>query len=126
MHKIVTKGTTLLAPRRPYEGGPAAHARERVAGVMAELGEIARTEVGQFVMLPVTPNVLHRIEFGGATRQPFDRELTPLRADKFADQSRPMFRQPVPDHQHVRRSQSRQLTHFGRRVSRHPDAPERY
>jgi hypothetical protein len=30
--------------------------------VIAELSEIARAEVGQFMMLPIAPYVLHRVE----------------------------------------------------------------
>ena len=61
---------------------------------MAELGEIARAEVGQFVMLPITPNILDRIEFRGVARQPLDGQPTALRGDEVADHPRPVRRQP--------------------------------
>jgi len=61
---------------------------------MAELGEVARAEVGKFVIFPVTPDVFDRIEFWGVTRQPLERRPAPLPADKLRDQSRPMRRNP--------------------------------
>ena len=51
------------------------HATQGTARVMTELGEIARAEVGQFVMLPVAPEVLHRIEFRRVGRQLLDRAM---------------------------------------------------
>lgn len=68
-----------------------------------------RTEVGQFVLFPVTPDVFHRIEFRGVGRQPLDRESAPLRADKLRDQPRPVLRQPVPDHQKLARQVAQQM-----------------
>jgi hypothetical protein len=68
---------------------------------VAELGEIARTEIGQLVVFPVTPNIFDRIEFRGIGWQPFDGEPTALRADKLGDQPRPLLRQPIPDHQEL-------------------------
>jgi hypothetical protein len=58
---------------------------------MAELSEIVRAETRQLVRLPVTPDMLHRIEFSCVTSQANDRDPTKLRADKYAaDHSRPM------------------------------------
>jgi len=76
---------------------------------MAELGEIAGTEVGQFVVFPVTPEVLHRVEFRRVTRQPLERQPAPLRADKFGYQARPMRRQSVPHHQQLPRQMTQQV-----------------
>lgn len=47
---------------------------QRAAGLIAELGEIAGTEIGQLVMFLITPDVFHRIEYRGVTRQPLKRE----------------------------------------------------
>src|SRR5208337_610837 len=86
---------------RHHQSGPAAHPPKRVASMITELTEVVGAEVGQLMMFPIAPDVLHRIEFGGITRQLLDREPTPLGADKFADQSCPMLWQPVPDHQQL-------------------------
>ena len=81
----------------------AAHTAQRMASLRAELAEVARAEVGHLVMFSVTPDVFRWIEFRSVTGQPRDREPTPLRQDKFADQPRPTGRQPVPDHQQLAR-----------------------
>ncbi len=90
---------TCLPLERTHQRRAPAHAPQGAARLIAELGEVARAEVGKLVMFPVTPDVFHRIEFRGVTRQPLDREPAPLRADKLGDQPRPVLRQPVPNHQ---------------------------
>jgi hypothetical protein len=68
------------------------HATQGTARVMTELGEIARAEVRQFVMLPVAPDVLHRIEFRRVSRQLLDRQPAPLRGDELLDRVSAMRR----------------------------------
>ena len=86
--------------------------------MVAELSEIARAEVGQLVMFPVAPNIFDRIEFWSIGRQPLGGEPAPLCADEFADQPRPMRRQPVPDYQQLARQMAQQMAeevhHLGR------------
>ncbi len=77
--------------------------------MIAEAGEIARAEVGQFVMFPIAPYVLHRIEFRGIAWQPLDCEPPALGADEVFDQSRPMRRQPVPHHQQLAAQVAQQM-----------------
>src|SRR5215472_7643856 len=69
--------------------------------MVAEFGEITRAEIGQFAMLPVTPDVLHRVELRRIARQTLDRELTILGSDEFAHQDGSMRGQPVPHHQQL-------------------------
>ena len=52
-----------MLPEGDQEGGSPAHAAQRATGVIAELGEVVWAEVGQLVMFPIAPDVLHRIEF---------------------------------------------------------------
>ena len=52
-----------MLPEGHHQGWPAAHAAQRATGVIAELGEVVWAEVGQLVMFPIAPDVLHRIEF---------------------------------------------------------------
>jgi hypothetical protein len=68
---------------------------------MAELGEVPRAEVWQLVMFSITPNGLHRIEFGGIARQPFDRESAPLGTDEFAHQPALDATAVRPNHQQL-------------------------
>ena len=65
----------------------------------AELGEIAWAELGQLVILPVTPDVFGRIEFRRVARQWLDYQPATLRMDEVADHSSPAHRQLVPYHQ---------------------------
>src|SRR6201987_454431 len=87
-------------------------------GVIAELSEIARAEVGQRVMLPVTPDVLYRIELGGIARQPFEHQPALLGTDEVAYQPRPMRWQAVPDHQQpapqLTQQMAEEVNHLGR------------
>jgi hypothetical protein len=53
--------------------------------VIAELAEVMRAEVRQLVMFPITPDVLHRIEFRGVGRQVVQRQAAPLAGDKLPD-----------------------------------------
>src|SRR5215472_12971374 len=50
-------------------------------------------------MLPVTPDILHRIEFRCVGRQLFDRESAIVRGDELFDSASAMRRQSVPHHQ---------------------------
>jgi quercetin dioxygenase-like cupin family protein len=57
------KNSGAKAGRALFMFTPAdAHSPQRPTGVIAELSEIARAEVGQFMMLPIAPYVLHRVE----------------------------------------------------------------
>ncbi len=74
-------------------------AAQRAAGLIAQLGEVAGTEVGQFVVFPVTPEVFDGIELGRVGRQLLDREAAVLRGDELFDHPPAMSGQPVPHHQ---------------------------
>jgi hypothetical protein len=77
--------------------------------MVAELGEIAGTEVGQFVMFPVAPDVLDRIEFWCIGRQLLDRESAMVRGDELLDRPPAMRRQSVPHHQELARQVAQQM-----------------
>ena len=75
-----------MLPESHHQHGPAAHPSQRVASVIAELTEVMRAEVRQLVVFPITPDVLHRIEFWGIGRQVVQRQAAPLAGDKLPDQ----------------------------------------
>jgi hypothetical protein len=75
-----------LLPEGHHRGGVAAHAAQSLTGPSAELTEVVGAEVGQLVMFPVAPDVLHRIEFGRVGRQVCELDPTPLLGDKLSDQ----------------------------------------
>ena len=81
------------------ELGPAwasANALERLTGGVAELPDIFGAEVGEFVLLPVSPEILDRIEFGSVGGQAFDVQPRVLSLDKSGDDAAAMDRRAVP------------------------------
>src|ERR1700730_8512284 len=86
-----------------------ADAAEGATVLVTELGEIARTVVGQFVVFPISPQVLDRIELGRITRQPLDGEPLALGEDEVADHVRAVRRQSVPHHQELARQMAQQM-----------------
>ena len=73
-----------VLPETVDESRAAAHAAQRPACMVAEFSEITRAEIGQFVMFPVAPDVLYRIELRRVARQLLDREPAILGRDEFA------------------------------------------
>src|SRR5438046_6642241 len=53
-----------LFPEGSDESGSAAHATQGAPCSLAELPIICRTNIRKFVLLPVAPDVFHRIQFG--------------------------------------------------------------
>src|SRR5438105_4096259 len=54
-----------LFPEGSDESGSAAHATQGGPCSLAELPIICRTNIRKFMLLPVAPDVFHRIQFGG-------------------------------------------------------------
>ena len=50
-------------------GAAAADALERLTGRVAELPDVLGAKIGQFMLLPVSPQVFDRIEFRSVRRQ---------------------------------------------------------
>src|SRR6202795_4530470 len=74
-----------------------------------KLDEVVRAEVGQLVMFPITPDVLHRIEFRSIGRQVVQRQAAPLAGDKFPDQVAAMSLGAIPDYQQSARQMTQQV-----------------
>ena len=66
------------------------HAGEGATRVVTEMTEVSCAEVRQLVLLPVTPDVLDRIEFRCLSRQVLEREVPPLGGDEFAHEATAM------------------------------------
>ncbi len=47
-----------------------------MSGPAGKLPEIAGAQVGQLMLFPVTPKVLHRVEFGCVSRKTFHPDFT--------------------------------------------------
>src|ERR1700680_1972391 len=75
-----------LLPESHYQGGSAAHPLERATSMQAQLRKGARAEVGEFVLLPVRPQILHRMEFGSIGRKEFQPQASALLANKVPHQ----------------------------------------
>ena len=61
-----------LLPKSSNKIGPAAQTPQRTSGAVTELPQVARADVWEFVMLPVAPEIFHRIQFRRVSRQVFD------------------------------------------------------
>src|ERR1700693_3313064 len=60
-------------------------------------------------MFPITPDVLHRIEFRSRGRQVVQRQAAPLAGDKFPDQVAAMSLGAIPDYQQSARQMTQQV-----------------
>ncbi len=69
-----------------------------MAGVDVQLLEVSGTEIGQSVLFPIAPEVLHRIQLRSIAGEEFHPEAVFLRGDEVLDQVASVRRQPVPDH----------------------------
>jgi len=65
--------------------------------MVTELAEGLRAQVRKFVVFPVPPHVLHRIEFRGVARETLQGDPAALAADVVADDAAAMGGQAVPD-----------------------------
>ena len=72
---------------------------ECLARGVAELPDIFGTEVGEFVLFPVSPEILDWIEFGGIGGQALDVQPGVLCLDKGGDDAAAMDRRAVPQQQ---------------------------
>lgn len=76
-----------------------AHFSKSVTCKAAELRIILRTEIGQFMMLPVAPKVFDRVELGGVGRERFEVKSAASGVDKVGHHPAPVGAKPVPDYQ---------------------------
>src|SRR5947209_19657492 len=79
----------------------AAHALEGAAGSFAQVPKILSTDVRQFVVLAVCPDVLHRIQFWRVGRQVVDFQTAFLVTDELLRDFTAVSREPVPNQQNV-------------------------
>ena len=70
-------------------------------GKVTQLGEVSGTEICQFVMLPVRPEVFDWVQLRCIGRQELQVDATVLAFDIFADQSTAMRLEPIPDNQQL-------------------------
>src|SRR5690348_298709 len=77
--------------------GSAAHATQGTPCSLAELPIICRTNIRKFVLLPVAPDVFHRIQFGGVGGKILDMDSAAELVDIVAHETAAVGRQAVPD-----------------------------
>lgn len=77
----------------------AADALEGLAGGVTEFPDVLGAEVGQFVPLPVAPQILHGIEFRGVGRQALDVQPVGLGLEVGGDESAAVDGRAVPQQQ---------------------------
>ncbi len=85
------------------------HPPQRASGLITELAEVVRTEVRQLVMLPIGPDVLHRIEFRRVGGQVLKIDPASLTGDKLPHQPAAMGLRTIPDHQQLARQVAQQM-----------------
>lgn len=87
-----------LFPKRGDEAVTfAPDAPQTVSGPPGELPQIAGTQVGQFALLPIGPEVFDRIEFGSIGREAFDPEFAAQFGNVLAHDLGAVDGGPVPD-----------------------------
>src|SRR5215475_3113416 len=69
--------------------------------MVTEFTKSLRAEIGQFMGLPITPKILHRVEFRSVGRQKLHPERTVLLAHKIPDPPTSMTPQAIPDNQQL-------------------------
>lgn len=89
-----------LFPKGRNELGSTAHSTQGSSGMVTELVKGLWAEVGQFMVLPVPPQILHRIELRGIGRQMLKHDSAILPSHKVLNQPTTMTAKPIPDHQH--------------------------
>lgn len=57
-----------------HKGGTASHPPQRRSGMMAKFLVVLRTQVGERMVLPVSPQMFHGVEFRGVRRQPLQAD----------------------------------------------------
>ena len=82
------------------ESGLALHGLTGTASGFGQAAQGGRRMVGQRVLLQITPNVFHGIEFGGVGREVFQIEAEMAVKERF-DFPGPVRSRAIPDHQDV-------------------------
>src|SRR5438477_1862378 len=86
-----------LFPEGSDESVAAAHATQGAPCSLAELPIICRTNIRKFVLLPVAPDVFHRIQFGSVGGKILDLDSAVELVDIVAHETAAVGRQTVPD-----------------------------
>jgi hypothetical protein len=69
--------------------------------MIAEFSRGLGTTIGKLVLLPISQQIFHRLEFRRIGRQPLELNPTVLLGYKTFNQPTSMRWRPVPDHQHI-------------------------
>jgi hypothetical protein len=96
-----------LFPEGDDQSGAALEAPESAPRFGAQVPEVSGTEVREFVMLEMTPEVLGGVEFRSIGGKPFHLDGPLLGFDELPNESAPMSRQTVPNDEDVARDMAR-------------------
>jgi hypothetical protein len=96
-----------LFPEGDDQSGAALEAPESAPRFGAQVPEVSGTEVREFVMLELTPEVLGGVEFRSIGGKPFHLDAPLLGFDELPNESAPMSRQTVPYDEDVARDMAR-------------------
>jgi len=73
------------------------HPPQCLAGGAAQLGKVLRAEVGQFMLLAISPDIFDRIEFRGIGWQTLQMDAAVQLLHVIPDQTAAVGGQPIPD-----------------------------
>jgi hypothetical protein len=94
-----SQGQFGLFPECGYQCWAALHGTQSASGEVTDLSERAGTEVADLLGLQITPEVFHRIEFWGISRQERKLDVHIVPFDILAHDFALMRLQTVPDNQ---------------------------
>jgi hypothetical protein len=98
-----------LLPEGGNERRAATHAAQGTDGVMTELAQVLRAEIGKFVLLEMAEDVLVGIQLRGISRKEFQPETPALGAHKLPHGAAAMGGQLVPHDQQLARQVPQQM-----------------
>lgn len=81
----------------------ASDSAQPVGSPTRKVPQVARAEIGQFALLPVSPEVFDRVEFGGVSRKTFHPEFPLKGGEVIADEMASVNGGTVPDYQKLAR-----------------------
>jgi len=98
-----------LFPKGCNESRTTAHATQRFASVISKFSKSLWTEIRKFMMLHITPNVFHRVQFRSVGRKKFQLQAFLLRRYKILHEPAAMTSEPIPNDQEFSGDMSQQM-----------------
>src|SRR3990172_3964347 len=98
-----------LLPEGVHQGATAPHPAQRLACLTTQLAERLGAEIGKCMVLPVPPQIFHRIEFRGVGRQKLQNQPALLLIDEQVNLPAAMTWESIPDDQQLPGQMAQQM-----------------